>query len=233
MGKRLLAVAMALGMTTAMVGCGNDQNEAATAAKEPTVNNEPIMMMASGQLQEGKHFFQYENILAAEDGALATADVVEFFSYGCHHCQEFAPELEQWLEKNPSKTASYVPVVWNQTTGLYARVYYAIEPLANFDEIHHDLFKLFATFGHEKSLGEQMDKIYALLQEKGVNVEEVKQRLESKALEDKLRRSIELSKHYEITGTPTLIIEGAKRVNNQVLNSKDEFFTYVEKLIEM
>ncbi|MFC3150652.1 DsbA family protein [Litoribrevibacter euphylliae] len=229
MGKRLMAVMMSVGIAAAVTGCGNEQEPVSKVSE----SNEPIMTMASGQLQEGTHYFKYDNIMANQDANLAQADVVEFFSYGCHHCQEFAPELKDWNKQNPSKKVSYVPVVWNQTTGLYARVYYAIEPLNNFDEVHHEMFKLFETFGHEKSLGEQLDKIYAMLEEKSVDVAAVKARVESKELEDKLRNSIELSKHYEISGTPTLIIEGARRVNNKALTSKDDFFTFVDQLIEM
>ncbi|GLQ31284.1 DsbA family protein [Litoribrevibacter albus] len=227
MGKRVISIVMALGVAGLITACSDTESTKQTSA------NEPIMTVASGQLEEGTHYFSYENILAKQDSSLAQADIVEFFSYSCHHCQEFAPQLEKWNQQNPSKKVSYVPVVWNQTTGLYARVYYAVEPLENFESIHHDMFKLFETFGNEKSLGEQLDKIYAMLEEKGVDVASVKQRLESKELEDKLRNSIELSKHYEISGTPTLIIEGAKRVNNKVLTSKEELFTYVDRLMEM
>lgn len=229
MAKRLMAVIVSLGLTAVMTGCSSEQEPVSKASE----SSEPIMMMGSGQLQEGTHYFKYENIMANQESNLAQADVVEFFSYGCHHCQEFAPELKNWNKQNPSKKVSYVPVVWNQTTGLYARVYYAIEPLKNFDEVHHEMFALFESFGHEKSLGDQLDKIYAMLAEKGVDVASVKARLEGKELEDKLRNSIELSKHYEISGTPTLIIEGSKRVNNKALSSKGEFFTYVDELIKM
>ena len=194
-------------------------------------SNAPIMVPFSGELELGTHYFEYENVLANESPEIAKADVLEFFSYGCGHCQQFAPDLQAWHEKNGSKQVAYIPVVWNQTTGLYARVFYAIQPLANFEEVHHDMFKLFATFGNEKSLGEQLDKIYAMLAEKGVDTAAVKTRLESKELESKLRSSITLAKHYEITGTPTLILKGSKRINNKALTSKDDLFVFVDKLL--
>jgi len=237
-----LVAAMVSIIVLALSACSNDAADEASASNASKVEshghhhhesegNTPIMVPFSGELELGTHYFEYDNILVNEGAEIAKADVLEFFSYGCGHCQQFAPELQAWHEKNGSKQVAYIPVVWNQTTGLYARLFYAIQPLENFDEVHHDMFKLFATFGNEKSLGEQLDKIYAMLAEKGVDTAEVKTRLESKELESKLRSSITLAKHYEITGTPTLILQGSKRINNKALTSKDDLFVFVDKLL--
>jgi thiol:disulfide interchange protein DsbA len=123
--------------------------------------------------------------------------------------------------------------VWNQQTAIYARVYYALEALPQFNELHHELFEVFESFGHEMTLGDQLKNIYEYVATKGIDSDQFKQTVEGKGLEDKLKNSIALAKHYEITGTPTLIISGAMKVNNKALTAKDDLLVYVDKLLEL
>ncbi len=198
-----------------------------------------LLLSACGQesqttekgLQEGEHYFKYENILKGSSSNLAKANVIEFFSYSCGHCQDFAPQLKAWSKKNPDQVIGYVPVVWNQQTGVYARVFYALEEQPNFDANHHALLEFFRTLGGEKTLAEQMDKIYNFLASKGVDIEKLKSTVESQLLEEKLKYSIELSKNYEIRGTPTLVLNGSMVINDKALKKKEDLFLFVDELL--
>jgi thiol:disulfide interchange protein DsbA len=99
--------------------------------------------------------------------------------------------------------------------------------------LHHELFEVFESFGHEMTLGDQLKNIYEFVATKGIDSDQFKQTVEGKGLEDKLKNSIALAKHYEITGTPTLIISGAMKVNNKALTAKDDLLVYVDKLLEL
>ena len=52
----------------------------------------------SGEIAEDSH---YSLIEGTPDTRARTVEVVEFFSYGCVHCRNFDPMLEEWKETLP------------------------------------------------------------------------------------------------------------------------------------
>ena len=68
-------------------------------------------------------------------------EVLEFFWYGCSHCYEFEPVIEQWLDDK----AEYIefvrmPAVLGASWMPYARAYYVAQHLDVLDKIHRPLF---------------------------------------------------------------------------------------------
>ncbi|GAA3939309.1 DsbA family protein [Litoribacillus peritrichatus] len=224
--KKFISVVWVGLLALLLSACGEEK-------AENTLVEENVQLMGVSQLKEGEHYFKYKNIVKTSDTNLADADLIEFFSYACGHCQSFAPELQAWHNENPKKEVAYVPVVWNQQTAVYARLFYALEQQPGFDKNHHDLFVFFKGLGGEKNLAEQLDKIYAFLDGNGVDTEKLKATLESKELEEKLKYSVELAKNYEIRGTPTLVVAGSMVVNDKALKSHDDFWRYVDELLTL
>src|SRR3954451_10298554 len=58
---------------------------------------------ASAELVEGKNYERIRNPQPTESGN--KIEVIEFFSYGCPHCAELEPYLDQWLAKLPPHVA--------------------------------------------------------------------------------------------------------------------------------
>ena len=73
--------------------------------------------------------------------------VVEAFWYGCPHCYIFDDYLSKWDLKN-EKDIEFVnmPVVFNKTWLLHARLFYTIKEM----EIHSELHKNFFYAFHEQ-----------------------------------------------------------------------------------
>src|SRR5215211_2249615 len=68
-------------------------------------------------------------------------EVVEFFWYGCIHCYNLEPVLENWVRKLPPDTQfRRVPAVFNQRWGHDAAIFYTIEALGLLDKLHRPLF---------------------------------------------------------------------------------------------
>ncbi|HZR70224.1 MAG TPA: hypothetical protein VFB01_14380, partial [Burkholderiales bacterium] len=55
--------------------------------------------LAQPQLQEGRQYVRLKNPVPVESGN--KIEVIEFFSYGCPHCADLEPILEQWLKTLP------------------------------------------------------------------------------------------------------------------------------------
>ena len=72
------------------------------------------------EFQEGKQYIRLKNPQPVESGN--KIEVLEFFSYGCPHCADLEPILENWLKTLPPDVQfRRVPVLfqprWNCTSG--------------------------------------------------------------------------------------------------------------------
>ena len=72
-------------------------------------------------------------------------EVIEFFWYGCPHCNEFEPYLEAWVKKQgPDVVFKRVPVAFRDDFIPHSKMYHALDALgvaekvtpAVFNEIH-------------------------------------------------------------------------------------------------
>ena len=88
---------------------------------------------------EGEH---YDVISPAIRGSSDKIEVTEFFWYGCGHCYNFEPMLEQWkktLADDVAFTGS--PAVWNKPMELHARAFYTAQALGVMDTMHNVIFQ--------------------------------------------------------------------------------------------
>lgn len=186
----------------------------------------------------GEHYLDYsemyDDALKSQAG-LESPDIIEFFSYGCHHCMEFAPKLQAWHGKNKDKKIAYVPVVWNETTELYARLYHLVNESGlspeKIDHIHHELFGIVHGFGRTSTLEEQRVELIAYLETQGIEPIASVNGLTKSDLDSSIATSLMLTKRFEVSGTPTLIISEKYKVNNRSLNSKDEMLMIVNEVL--
>jgi thiol:disulfide interchange protein DsbA len=134
-------------------------------------------------------------------------EVIEFFSYGCPHCNEFYPMISAWAAKQPKDV-----VFKRVATGLgrtawtnLAKTYYALESTGDlarldaqlFHAIHEEHLPLF----DEKSISEWVGK-------HGVDQVKFNTAFESFGVNTRLNQSEEMVENYKIDGVPGLAIDG-------------------------
>lgn len=141
---------------------------------------------------------------------------VEFFSYGCGHCQAFAPLIADWA-KQQSTPVEYIPVAWNAGTELYARFFYLIRSQSNFDTLHQGMFEQVVAFDRQTPLEQRRDSLIEWLQQQGLSLETIAQGLTSPSAEAAVERAKRLAEHYQIASTPTLVVNGTDKILNQKL----------------
>ena len=74
----------------------------------------PAAAQAQGGPVEGTHYVRLSTPVptVAEAGKI---EVIEFFWYGCPHCNAFEPSLEAWVKKLPADVAfRRVPVAFRE-----------------------------------------------------------------------------------------------------------------------
>ena len=147
-----------------------------------------------------------------------SANVLEFFSYSCLHCQAFAPLISEWAVQQQA-SVEYVPVAWNADTELYARFFYLIRSQSNFAKLHPPLFERVMSLDSQAPLDQRKILLIEWLQQQGIEPVETLKLLSSEAVEQAIKRAKQLAAHYQVASTPTLVVNGTDKIINRELTS--------------
>ena len=94
----------------------------------------------SGEFIEGTHYKVIEG--SAPVPAVGPIRVTEFFSYGCIHCRNFDPFVDDWLKSAPKDVLfERNPVAFSPQWELLAQGYYALQETNALAENHERIFK--------------------------------------------------------------------------------------------
>ena len=153
---------------------------------------------------EGQH---YERISPAVKTATTDGiEIVEVFWYGCPHCFDFEPHINEWVgNKADDINFKRMPAIFNKSWVPHARAYYTAEILGVLDRIHPELFKAL----HEKRqqiMTEESIKQFFI--DNGVSKEDFDTTYNSFAVDTKTRQAVAATKDYGITGVPAIIVNG-------------------------
>ena len=68
-------------------------------------------------------------------------EVLEVFWYGCPHCYDFEPHIENWLKDLPEDVEfRRMPGIFNKSWIAHAKAYFTAEKMGILDKIHSPLF---------------------------------------------------------------------------------------------
>ena len=134
-------------------------------------------------------------------------EVLEFFSYGCPHCNEFSPFINAWVAKLPKDI-----VFKRVATGLgrtawtnLAKTYYALEATGDLKRLDAALFHAI----HEEHLPLFDEKsISQWVAQHGVDPVKFNTAFESFGVNTKLNHAEEMVENYKIDGVPSLTVNG-------------------------
>ena len=83
----------------------------------------------AGAPVEGVHYLRLSKP-APVSAPTGKIEVVEFFWYGCPHCNALEPALEAWVRRLPTDVAfRRVPVAFSATHETHQKLYYALEAM--------------------------------------------------------------------------------------------------------
>lgn len=159
-----------------------------------------------GEPVEGTHYVKLSQAAptAAPTGKI---EVVEFFWYGCPHCNHFEPFLAAWAAKLPADVAfRRVPVAFREVPfAAHQRLYYAVEALGLVPALHAKIFHAI----HEEGLKLDKPELMAdFLGKQGVDKAKFLSVYDSFAVQTKCRQARTLADAYKIDGVPALGIAG-------------------------
>lgn len=140
--------------------------------------------------------------------------VQEFFSYGCVHCRNFDPMIEEWREALPDGVEfARTPVVFSPVWILLAQTYYTLEALDALDENHARLFRAIHDNGRQFL---SPDMIADFVDGNGVTREDFLRTFNSPSIRRKIAQSERDQRELQIASVPTLVVAGRYVIGMEV-----------------
>jgi thiol:disulfide interchange protein DsbA len=185
--------------------------------------------------QEGKQYRVIQPRISTKAGE-KKIEVIEFFWYGCPHCNTLDPSLEAWLKKAPADVSfKRVHIHFgtasapDKRTETHQRLFYVLETLglnsaqnsAVFNAIHADrktLNSREAILDWAKSRHLDMTKFTAAYDD-------------GFTLSRKMREASALQEAYKVDGVPYFAVDGQYITSPSIAGGEPGFYTALDFLI--
>ena len=143
---------------------------------------------------------------APTEAPAGKVEVVEFFWYGCPHCNSFEPQLDAWLKTAPKNIAfRRAPVSFRPDFEPHQRLYYVLEAMGKLEELHK---KVFYTIHVEKQPLNSASLVAAWAEKQGVDKMKFAEMYDSFSVSTKVRKATQLQDSYQVDGVPALGVGG-------------------------
>ncbi|MDD5175124.1 MAG: thiol:disulfide interchange protein DsbA/DsbL [Sterolibacterium sp.] len=191
--------------------------------------------VAFAELTEGRNFI----LIAAQPTEASTlqsikdkVEVTEFFWYGCSHCHDLDPVLNQWRKTLPED------VVFRRIPAIFldgrwapgARLFYALDAIAEEQRLHSELFDAIHV-GHMNYRDEK--EVTEWLAQKGVERGKFSAAYNSAAVQSKVNRAQDLTQAHAIRGVPTVIVAGKYLTSNTMAGSNEALPGIIDQLVAL
>ncbi len=177
--------------------------------------------------QEGREYIRFKNAMPVETGK--KIEVLEFFSYGCPHCGEFEPILENWLKTLPADAAfRRVPVMFQDRWVPLAKEYYTLDALGEDARLSPEMF----TAIHGKGVAMWNEKtFFDWVASHGIDRKKVEDMYNSFAIAGKMNRARQMAQSYGVQSVPLIVIDGKFVVSTEKIGSHAAMLPVMDALI--
>lgn len=185
----------------------------------------------AADLKAGREYLAVEPQAGARTAsASGKIEVVEFFSYGCPHCNDFQPLVKQW-EKQLGKDIVFrqVPVSFGRPAwARLARAYYALDSSGQLgllnDKLFHALHGERANFASDEAL-------VSWAAGKGGNGPRLAEAMASFDANTRLQKGDQEAAGYKIPGVPAIVVDGRYLVRNEAVTGYADLLRLTDALI--
>jgi thiol:disulfide interchange protein DsbA len=159
---------------------------------------------AAADLAEGKDYSRLKVPHAVDSGK--KIEVIEFFSYGCPHCNDLEPYLQAWVKTLPPDVQfRRVPVMFQDRWKVLAKDFFTLEAMGEDIKLSPALFKAV----HVSNLPLYQDKeFFDWAASQGLDRAKVVDTYNSFGIDSKMKRAMVLAQEYNIQAVPTLVVDG-------------------------
>jgi len=158
-------------------------------------------------------------------------EVIDFFWYGCPHCNELQPALEGWLKRKPSDvTLRRIPALLRDTWAPHARIFYALELLNEVERLH---LKVYHSYHVEELHMAKPDVMEQWAVKNGIERRKWVDAYFSPEVDGSLARAKRATQVYTVEGTPSLVVDGRYITSGSMAPSLKGMIPVLEDLIQI
>jgi thiol:disulfide interchange protein DsbA len=162
--------------------------------------------------------------------AVGKVEVLEFFSYGCPHCNALEPSLQAWVRTLPADVAfKRVPVGFLFNAENFQRTYYALETMGLVDAMQS---KVFAAVHVEKLRLDKPEDIAAFVAKNGGDSMKFLAAFKSFSVATSVARAKKMVADYKVDSVPTLTIQGRYMTSPAQAGGVAQSFAAADALIQ-
>lgn len=189
----------------------------------------PTLAAAQGpEPREGRDWRRVSPPQPVETGA--RIEVLEFFWYGCPHCQSFEPDLEAFRKRLPADVEyRRNPVAFDEARTPHSRIYYALEALGRTNDLHGKVFVAIVT-NRRPML--KPDEIADFMAANGIDRKQWLDTYNSFTVATRANRAAQVWRAYKIDGTPTVAVDGKFVTAPSMVGSREGAIAVLDYLIQ-
>tara|TARA_R110002073_G_scaffold287129_2_gene451832 strand:+ start:3012 stop:3659 length:648 start_codon:yes stop_codon:yes gene_type:complete len=183
---------------------------------------------ARAELIEGKNYTVLPTPQPIQDnGAI---EVIEFFWYGCSHCNHLHPHLKIWLQSIPDDVNfRYVPAIFRTNWVPAAKTFYAIEAMGIKDALHDKIYDAI----HLKKINLTKEPVlFSWIEKQGIEREKFVSAYNSFTVQNQVARSTQMTRQYKLSGVPSLVVGGKYLTSGGMNKTPQDTIKVLEKLID-
>jgi thiol:disulfide interchange protein DsbA len=190
----------------------------------------PVASQTQGGPIEGKHFVRLTQPVPTSAGP-GKIELIEFFWYGCPHCNAFEPALDTWIRQLPADVAfRRVPVAFSvEPFVAHQRIFYALDSLGLVGAMHR---KVFYAIHSDRLRLDKPAEIEAFMARNGVDATQFMEAFGSFTTQAKLRQANQLVDGYKIDGVPAIGIHGRYYTSGSLAGSNDKALAVTDVLVQ-
>ena len=177
---------------------------------------------------EGKDYARLSQPQPVPPGKI---EVIEFFWYGCPHCNAFEPTLEAWVKKLPADVAfRRVPVAFRDEPFItHQKIFYALEGMGQLEAMHR---KVFYAIHNDRQRLDKVSDIAAFVTKSGGDGAKFTELFNSFSVQTKATQARKLAEAYRIDGVPALGIHGRYFTSGTLAGSTERSLVVTDYLIQ-
>ena len=178
---------------------------------------------------EGTHYVRLAQPVPV--AASGKVEVVEFFWYGCPHCNAFEPMLDSWQKKLPADVAfRRVPVAFRDEPYVtHQRIFFALDEMKQVEAMHRKVF--YAIHNDHQRLDKPAD-IAAFMTKNGVDGSKFLEHNNGFSMQAKLAQAAQLAKAYRIDGVPAIGVQGRYFTSPSMAGGPERALAVADYLIQ-
>lgn len=179
-------------------------------------------------LVEGKNYTVLKNPQPTRDDS--KIEVLEFFWYGCPHCDSLHPHVRAWAKTIPADVDfRYVPAIFRPNWTMGAKVFYTIEAMGLLDPLHDKIYQ--ATHREKTDLNDEA-VLFGWIEKQGIDRKKFEDTFRSFSVQNQVTKSTQMSRQYQLTGVPALVVNGKYLTSGGMSPTPDETIKTLNALIE-